>query len=191
MKGTKFALLLALFCPIISFSQVKYEREYRIAAKEAPAPARAFTEKAFPGQKIKWYKEERLGSFSFEAKARRHGVGFSVEFDSTGTIEDVEMLLSFSEIGDLARKNIETKLGSLFSRHKVQRVQRQLTGREQALEELVSGGTTILPFEVRYELVARGKKDKATGLYELLFDEKGELLDMKEIIPRNTDILDY
>lgn len=191
MKRTIFALLLALLWPIISFSQVKYEREYRISAKEAPAPARAFAEKAFPGQKIKWYKEERLESFSFEAKAKRYGVRFSVEFDSLGLIEDVEMLLSFSEIGELARKNIETKLGNTFSKYKVQRAQRQLTGQEQALRELVSAGTTALPFEVRYELVARGKKDKVTGLYELLFDDRGELLDMKEIIPRNTDILDY
>jgi hypothetical protein len=191
MKGTIFALLLALLWPFFSFSQVKYEREYGVSAKEIPAPARAFAEKAFPGQKIKWYKEERLESFSFEAKVRRHGTRFSVEFDSLGTIEDVEMLLSFSEIDQLASKNIEAKLGSTFSKYKIQRVQRQLTGPEQALEELVAVGTTGLAFVVRYEIVARGKKEKATGLYELLFDDQGELLDMKEIIPRNTDILDY
>lgn len=191
MKRTNFFLLLALMLPLFGGAQVKFEREYRVGAKEVPATARAFAEKAFPGQKIKWYKEERLESFSFEAKVRRHGTSFSVEFDSLGTIEDVEMLLSFSEIDQLARKNMETKLGSTFSKYKVQRAQRQLTGPEQALKELVSVGTTGLPFVVRYEIVARGKRDKAAGLYELLFDDQGELLDMKEIIPRNTDILDY
>ncbi len=191
MKGTKFALLLALMLPFLAGAQVKFEREYRVAAKEIPAPARFFAEKAFPGQKIKWYKEERLESFSFEAKVRRRGTSFSVEFDSLGTIEDVEMLLSFSEIDEPVRKNIEARLGSTFCKYRIQRVQRQLTGQEQALAELVSEGATGLPFAVRYEIVARGKKDKASGLYELLFDDKGALLDMKEIIPRNTDILDY
>jgi hypothetical protein len=191
MKGTIIALLLALLWPFISFSQVKYEREYGVSAKEIPVPARVFAEKAFPEQKIRWYKEEGLESFSFEAKVRRRGTSFSVEFDSLGTIEDVEMLLSFSEIDEPVRKNIEARLGSTFSKYRIQRVQRQLTGKEQALEELVSVGTTGLPFVVRYEIVARGKKDKTTGLYELLFDDQGALLGMKEIIPRNTDILDY
>lgn len=191
MKRPVLVLFWVLIFHVFSAAQVKYEREYRVSPKDVPAHARAFSEKAFPGQKIKWYKEEGLGFFSFEAKVKRYGAGFSVEFDSLGMIEDVEMLLSFSEIEEPTRKRMEAALGKMFSKYKVQRVQRQWTGQEQALGELISTGATGLPFVIRYELVARGKKDKATRLYELLFDERGKLLETLEIIPRNTDILDF
>lgn len=184
MKGTIIALLLALLWPFFSFSQVKYEREYGVSLKEVPAPARAFAEKAFPGQKIKWFKEERLESASFEAKV----AAFSVEFDTLGAIEDLEVLIKFSEIEGPARNSIETTLGKMFPKYKVQRAQIQWTGQEEALQALASGAQTALPLTIQYELVVKGKK---AGLFELLFDESGNLLETLEIIPRNTDILDY
>lgn len=187
MMRSILVVWVALLWPLLAGAQLKYEREYRVKDEEVPVVARSFIDSSFLGKSVKWYKEISLESASFEAKSG----DYSIEFDTLGKIEDVEILLKWEAVGEGARTRIEQDLENTFTRVRVQKVQLQWTGSREALLALVRDKDTGLPYETRYELVVKGRQGRATSLYEVLFDEKGRRLGMSEIIPRNTDNLDY
>ena len=191
MNGMQYWLIGLFLFPLIAAAQVKYEQEYRVKAEEVPGPARAFFEGDLSTQKLKWYKEVQLEATSFEAKFKRNGKKFSVEFDTLGRVEDVETIIRFDELDAQVRTPVELELGKQFVRYKIQKVQLQLTGLEDVLRDLVLDRAGDIAATERYELVVRGKTERTVKLFEMLFDQQGQLLQVSEIIPRNTDILDY
>jgi hypothetical protein len=191
MNGMQYLLISLFLFPLVAAAQVKYEQEYRVGPGEVPERARAFFEGDLSDQKLKWYKEIQLEASSYEAKFRRDGKKFSVEFDTLGHVEDVEIIIRFDELNPQVQTTIGQELNKQFVRYKIQKIQLQLTGAEDVLQTLVHGHAGDTPAVERYELVVRGKADQAVGLFEMLFDEQGQLLQVSEIIPRNTDILDY
>lgn len=192
MNGMQYWLISLFFFPLVAAAQVKYEQEYRVKPAETPEEAREFIEGAVSDLKIKWYKEVQLDAVSFEAKFRLNRRKYSVEFDTLGQVEDVEVEWAFSEIPAAAREQVEGELDNAFSRYRVQKVQRQWTGPASVLQGLILG---VQPspeeYVTKYELVVRGKREGMVKLFELLFDEHGRQVQMSEIIPRNTDILDF
>jgi hypothetical protein len=113
----KVAVLLLLFCTgSLAFSQLKYEREYRISKEEVPEEALAYIQKIGFDKKVKWYREEGLKSWSIEAKTRDNGQLYSIEFDSLGRIEDVEIKIKWKEVHEEGKKAIEEVLRKDFSK---------------------------------------------------------------------------
>ncbi|MEL7341524.1 MAG: hypothetical protein AAGM67_13685, partial [Bacteroidota bacterium] len=72
-------------------AQEKLEKERRIQDDEVPAAARSFIDSCMFGGTIKWYSEEELDGMSVEAKLKEVGYRYSIEFDTLGQIEDVEI----------------------------------------------------------------------------------------------------
>lgn len=172
------------------FSQVKYEKESRIRTSEVPSNAIEFINSVFPERKVRWYYEENLSGHSIEAKVRKNGHLFSIEFDTTGAIEDAEQLIAFKEIPEASRQKIIADLDDRFVKFRTQRVQIQFVGDQDDLGKLLreegSGERLVKSFEI----VIRGK-DKSWAMFEFHYAEDGSFLDLSSILLKNSDHLEF
>jgi len=184
-------ILTLLFSVSAGYSQEKFEREYRIKESEVPQDALRFIERSFPDKKIKWYGEENLNGQSIEAKVKKDGNLFSVKFDTLGTIQDVEMLVKFRQLNEPVKQKIENELGAAFSKYKIQKVQIQWKGKDDALESLISNRKFDGKYVTNYELIVRGREGRHTEYYEFLFDRDGKLKERLTIIQRTDHHLIY
>jgi hypothetical protein len=178
----KIHLILILFFGVFSFSfsQVKTEREIGINSGEVPSAAKVWLNDAFENiRKPKWYLEYSQIGKSYEAKFHYQGHFYSVEFDSLGKVEDVEIEIKESEIPSEVWTEIKSYFGSNYNETKVEKIQRQLTGSESDLEDFFDQEESerIL---IRYEIVFQGK-NQLWELWEALFDDSGKFLSILKV----------
>ncbi len=193
-KFIKYSPIVLLFLCAVSFrvnGQVKYEREYNLKKAEVPALALTFVDSCCPQARVKWYGEESLQGKSIEAKVGKKGSLLSIEFDTSGHVEDVEKKIRMDQIPSFVRPAIANNLDSLYQKYTVQKVQVQWVGSDRALHDLIQKENSTLPYTTRYEIVLKGRKQKEAKMYELLFDSDGRVLSVLEVLQRNTDNLDY
>ena len=172
-------------------AQVKFEREYRLALSAVPAPAKAMVEDMGLSRKVRWYKEESQRGHSIEAKAKAYGKQYSVEFDTLGLIEDVEVSMDWEAVPQKARKAITLYLSGTYEKHRIEKVQIQFTGPKHALVHQVTTQSRHAETTVKYEVVLKAKADKTHAMYEYLFSEDGKVLGRAKVVFRNTDNLEY
>lgn len=181
MRSIHLFLLFILVSPLLS-AQVKVEREYRIHWREVPADSRDWMRDAFEGiKKIRWYRDEQEDAFSYEAKLKWKGREYSVEFDADGRILDIEYKIDFEDIPVSARRNLEEYFNNEFRNFRLMKVQKQLTGDPDVLEDFMDedekDGITG-----RFEIEFYGERDDEKDLWEGLFDEKGEILLLRKMV---------
>ena len=176
-----------------AYAQVKYEKEYRIQEVEVPQPALDFIKGIPFSKKIKWYKEEGLKKYSFEAKTKFNDRKYSVEFDSTGILEDIEIEIPFEKIPGVTRAEILQFFENEFQKVKLSKVQFQITGNLLLLQKKAAAPPMLSEpgLTICYELIVRGKRAGRRELLELLFNEEGALIKESRIILQNTDNLEY
>ena len=192
MKVCKIIFILFGLFMHITFSQDKYEKEYRIKYEEVPKSALNFINSINFSNKIKWYKEESLKSYTYEAKTIHKDIKFSVEFDSLGTIEDVEYEIKWEDIHSFAKSNMEFFLDSIYQKKKITKVQIQITGSNETLIEVIKDTKSDLELTLKYEVLLKGKnKERPFQMIEYLFSEKGEMERESKILLKNTDHLVY
>ncbi len=184
-------LVVVLLFSCNALSQKKFERESRLTKSELPDFAVAFESIFEDGQSIKWYLEEGLERYSIEAKYKRNGKRYSVEFDTLGTLEDVEIEIDQSEIPQETYRSICERLIAEGDRHKIDKIQIQYTGEEQVLKEVSVSGKCEVDCLTRYELVVRIRKDNELSSFEYLFSEDGTLERRSEIIIQTSSNLEY
>jgi hypothetical protein len=176
-------LTLALFLfTNTTYAQEKIEREYAIKSTQVPKPALEFIHQVFENSRIRWYAEESQKGRSIEAKLKRDGTIYSIEFDTDGKPQDIEMLIKFKSLPEKLCLAIQRTLEAEFRRIKIQKVQRQWTGPAPTLQLLLAKKKPIALYTTRYELVIRGTKDKSTSDYEVLVDDQGMLIRTSKII---------
>ena len=192
MKSYKIASLIFLFAlPFNLAGQIKYEREYNLEKENVPSKAGTFIDSCCPNSKVKWYGEESLNGKSIEAKLIYKGSLFSIEFDTSGRILDIEKKIRIYDIPQNARLTMINKLDSIFIKHKIDKIQVQWIGSNQVQYQLIEKSNSTLPHTINYEIVLKGRKGKSTKMYEVLFSMDGSILSVSEIVQRNTDNLDY
>jgi hypothetical protein len=185
-------LLLFLFVsPIILSGQEKYERESRISVEEVPLAAQEFVNRLPIQKKTKWYLEESLTALSFEAKFKLDQRKYSVEFDTLGQLEDVELLTAAEAISAVSRENINKVLSDSFTRYRIRKVQFQYTGEAEELLTIIAQQTTTEGTTLKFELIVKGKTEEGVHLYEMLFNEEGQLLSQSTIVLKNANNLEY
>lgn len=187
----KLIVLFFLFKAVTSYSQDKLEREYRIKSSEVPSKAVRFITENFDKMKIKWYGEENLDGKAIEAKGKRDGMLYSIKFDTSGNIQDIESIIRFNDIPETAKVNIEKNLGRRFSKFTIQKTQKQWLGDIDVLSELAKGNEPSGKYSVNYEINLKGTKNGRTDYYEVLADQKGEITRESKIIQRNNHHLIY
>lgn len=181
-------LSLTLGVVLTCFSQDKIEKETRIKTLDVPSNAKKWLQDSFEKiKRPKWFLEYSQNGKSFEAKFKYQNHFHSVEFDSLGHVEDVEIEIFYSEIPGETWEVIQSYYKSEFELVKVEKIQRQFSGAKSDLEDFFDeeeqDGVTI-----RYEIVFQGK-NKTWSLWEALFDESGKFISKLEVQIRPNDNL--
>jgi hypothetical protein len=172
-------------------SQGKYEREFRIDEKDVPKLAIQFIDSCKLGTKIKWYKEMNMTGHTFEAKTKFSGRRFSIEFDTSGIIQDVEVLTKFNSLPIKIKIGIQNRLKTDFNKFKISKIQQQWTGETKSLIILINNLESIYRNELRYEIVAHCVFQKQRFEYEYLFNSSGQFEKRRKIISMNTDHIEF
>ena len=172
-------------------AQKKLEREYHIRSNAVPKQAAELVTRLFEGARPAWHGEESLSGATIEGKFKYKRRRYSVEFDSSGRLEDIELLAKMKDIPDVARKNITKALEDSFSRYRVVKTQVQWRGSEKELKQAISDGVDSKAPDIRYELVVRGKRKDMTRYYEVQANQDGMLRSIREIIQSNASNLIY
>ncbi|MEM6378487.1 MAG: hypothetical protein AAF705_09745 [Bacteroidota bacterium] len=185
--------LLFIYCCIDLPGQTKYEKEYRIPVKDVPEEALNYVNQYGFIKRIKWYKEESLTGMSIEAKSKKDKQKYSIEFDTNGQLQDVEIGFDIEKISTEVRALIQTSLNKEFDRFKFRKIQKQYAGPPQYILDYLTGKVTELDPSVRiqFEIVLEGRKASKAHLYEYTFSKAGALVSKNRIVLRNTDILEY
>ena len=196
MKKYKCLLLLimALFQYSTGLSQVKVEREHRIKKNQFPEAAHDFIkEKLKDAKKIRFYKETDTTKISYEAKFKKDKLHYSVEFDESGKLEDIEILITEVDVPEDSWSNIAKFLEEKFDKHKIRKIQQQypITSDEKAETTLKNAFQNLLIPSLNYEIMVRGKIQDNHADFEILFGAEGDFIKMRESLPANYDHVLY
>ncbi|HEA28803.1 MAG TPA: hypothetical protein ENH91_02205 [Leeuwenhoekiella sp.] len=181
-----FLSVLVLFMPISVFSQsVKNEVEKRITKEEMPAEAlRRLEQMPIKLEKARLYLEQDNEHRSVEAKVAHKGKKYSIEFEKTGNLHDIEVVITLDEIPKYIAKTIKNYLKNTYERYKIEKIQQQFSpsNTQDAFGERKNPD--------KYELIVATKnKENKLEKKEIRFDPNGNLLETRKIIRRSYDFL--
>ena len=185
------AVLLSGLYSTSVYSQQKYEKESRLNHKDVPSTALDFINAVEITNKIKWYAEDGLESKSIEAKFKLNKKRHSVEFDTTGIIQDVEIEINRQELQPQLRDSIHSQLCRICSRYNISKIQVQYSGSQSILLSLLKGEEPIENFTTKYEIITKCVAERKTELFEYLFSDEGKILKTSKIIFKNSSNLEY
>jgi len=192
-KATGIIILIAILSlPNFMAGQTKFEREYRIREKDAPGKAVKFINAAFGNKKVKWYAEESQDGRTIEAKTKFRKYKYSVEFDTSGNLQDIEKTIDFDEIDAEAVDEITKSLTIEFGDFKILKIQVQYTsGNPETIREIIKKGDSQQPFSKKYEIVLETRVDKAYKAFEVLIAEDGQIEKLLEMDLRTMDNMQF
>lgn len=184
-------VMLFATCSNQLYAQQKYEKERRLKESEVPDRALNFIDSLEVGSRIKWYLEEALESTSIEAKFKLNNQRHSIEFDTTGNLEDIEIQMKWNELHEPLRDSIRFYLGEDCGKFKIRKVQIQYSGDQSILLAKIKTGGNAGNYIVRFEIVVKCRNTKNVSLFEYLFSNTGEKLSTSQIVFKNSSNLEY
>ncbi|MBO0321307.1 hypothetical protein J0X14_03285 [Muricauda sp. CAU 1633] len=160
------------------FAQNKYEKESRI--KKDAFPEKAYTlisEYLENAKRVRFYQETDSTKKSFEAKFKKGRLHYSVEFNETGDLEDVEFIITENDIPEDTWNTIKAYLDSQYPKLRIKKIQQQhpLTGQDPKRTLHEAFQNLMLP-HINYKLVFSAKKEGKRKSYEALFNAQGNLV---------------
>jgi hypothetical protein len=184
-------LLLAFSFSGSLLAQEKFEKERRIKKVNVPFQALSFMDALNVQNKVKWFKEEGLNQKSIEAKFKHNKAKYSVEFDTLGNLEDVEIVAKWNDLASNVRDSICLQLKSACSKYKIVKVQKQYLGDASKLIPMLKAGTYSPAVTLKYELVVKCHRQRKVDLFEYLFSDEGQLISISKIVFKNSSHLEY
>ena len=189
-------LFLFLLCASATMAQgkYKYEREYRIKKNQFPNKAHALLQnKVKEARKVKYYREVDSSKVSYSAKFKLDRLAYKAEFDSAGTLENIEILIKEVDMPNESLNSIQKHLNSKFSKYRTLKIYQQYNVAEfNTIEEtLFNAFQNLLLPAVKYDLLIAGKREKGFEDFEVLFDSEGNYLSMRKSLPANYDHVLY
>lgn len=188
---TCLIFLLSLFSSVELFAQEKFEKESRIKQRDVPQKALDFIESANIKGKMKWYLEQGLNRKSIEVKFQQNRKRYSVEFDTLGTIEDVEIELKATELPASLNNTINAQLQNDCIKYKVEKIQVQYSGSEEQLLAKLKNPASVQNLVTKYEVVVKCTSKNNVELLEYLFTDTGTVLSVSTIVFKNSSHLEY
>lgn len=185
------ALLWAWIYASPLLAQEKFERESRINRKDVPADALRFVDGLCPSGRVRWYVEEGLNRKSIEAKFQLYGALCSVEFDTLGRVEDVEVETDWESLNVPVRDSITAQLTKDCSKHRVNKIQVQCSGTVDALLARLRTGAADSSLTVHFEIIVRCDLPQKVELFEYLFSGTGGLVSASRVVFKNSSHLEY
>lgn len=187
----KWILILLISFASNGFAQFKYEKEYRIQKRDVPEKAFAFVESMEFDSKVKWFKETGYDRISFEAKTKRDGRKYSIEFSADGIFEDIEIEIETSEIPEDTYNKITECLTAEYQQYSFEKIQVQYTGDPDQVLAFISSKAKSSEITVNYEIVIATRINKSFVRFELLFSHEGDFIRKSEIVLKNADNIIY
>ena len=195
MKKFSCLLTLFLFLGVTSgWAQNKYEREFRIRKSQFPEKAYAFLKEELQNAKrVRYYKEIDSSKVSFEVKFKRERLYYSIEFDASGNLEDVEVLIKEDDIPNSSFEAIENYLKGYFSKYRIRKIQQQytLSAFGSVSNTLKNAFQNMIDPKINYELIVGGSTNSGFQDYEIQFDAEGNFISMRKSLPANYDHVLY
>lgn len=193
MLSAKFNLIIFLitFSSISVLAQEKFEKEYRASEDDIPTAALQFLENVEFDKRVKWFKEESQDGISYEAKSKIRSQKISIEFDTTGRLQDIEITIPEAEIPSETLSTIKTYLDESYTKSKIEKIQKQWTGNPKVLNRMLVSGNENEDHILSYEIMASTRDSGAYVLYEYLFNDQGKVVRKSRVKPRHTDNLDF
>lgn len=189
-----YILLLVFSICFMASAQNKYEREHRIREVQFPEKALEYIhEKLDDAKRTRFYKEIDGNTISYKAKFKKDRLWYGMEFDKTGAIENVEIVVKPSDIPDEAFSAMKRYLSNNFTKYKIRKIHQQYRVSEMnTFEATIKNAfqNLILP-TINYELIIKGKKDKKSEQHEVLFDSEGNFKSIRKSLPPNYDHVLY
>lgn len=189
---TLLTLTMLLGCVSLGAAQQKNEREERLKDSRVP---HELVDQLAPFTKnirVKYFYETDGPNASYEAKFKSKSRSFSVEFDTLGVLEDVEIDIKFNSIDKKKRNKILSYLKKTSTNHKILKCQVQYkhdSGPSEVTLRHAVFNEEHTP--INYEIEVNMLIDKLHQSFELLFDASGELISKREIVNRAVDNILY
>ena len=191
-KSVVIALLILFCCQSVELlAQQKYEQESRLKRAEVPAKALDLIDSLKLNTTIKWYLEKGLAKKSVEAKFKLNNKKYSIEFDSLGHFEDVEVITTWDEMPEKTTHGIAHFFDDECEKYAIQKIQVQYSGDPKVVKAAVNNLPALTEAQVRYEFVAKCRTPEGAQLVEYLFDADGKLVKQSVIILKPSSNLEF
>lgn len=191
MKTTTLCFLVVLWTFNPAVAQQKYEKESRIEHSEVPQQAIAFIDALAFNTKIKWYLEQGLNEKSIEAKFKHSKKKYSIEFDTLGNIQDIEIIIKNNDVKEAVKKSIQESLNTDCIKHTIDKIQIQYTGPQTSLLAKIKINQDTSELKTHYEVVVKCKNQESSEVFEYLFDSLGTRISKTKFIFKNSSHLEY
>lgn len=174
-KASLSAFFVCLFC-LTSWGQEKQEQEFRIAEKDLHDAIMPLLEHPIKGvKKIKFYKEIDGDKSSYEVKFKKDKAFYSIEFNESGVLEDIEIVIKASQIPPTAYGTLSHYLDRTFGKHQIKKIQLQYVNQEGNPQKVLQQAfkQERIPAN-NYEIVIVAKTQEGYVAYEVTFDAHGQ-----------------
>lgn len=171
-----YSTLVFYFILSICFSQNKDEREERIKQSEFPEIAQTyFNFISHDAKYLKFYKETDGEKQSFEAKFKVDKLHYSVEFDTIGNLEDIEIVIKKKYISKKTYKEISNYFDSNFKKTRIIKIQKQYINYTNKSDKYFIQHIVENPNDkhTHFEIIAEIKTKKKHELREFIFNRNG------------------
>lgn len=190
-KITGLLILLTLFSFPVNSQEFKREKEVNISKLKAPEKALDIVDRFGVTRKKKWYKQTDFDTTSFEVKFKWNSHFYSIEFDTTGQIIDIEKLVKWAEIEDKHKKQLQELFDNRFDKYKLKKCQIQYSGDKDVIDAFFDSEEIPEQVTVRFEIELEGKESASWKKYEFLVSSAGIVERERIIVGRSTENLNY
>ncbi|MCB4799801.1 hypothetical protein [Neotamlana laminarinivorans] len=173
----KYNIIILLFWSCLLQAQTKNEKEERIPDFQFPKPAyNYFNNTKKPLKRLKFFKEIDGKNKSYEAKFKYNKLHYSVEFDTLGKLEDIEIIIKQKHIPEGALQQITTYFKTNFDKYSFIKIQ------EQYINKTTKTDTDFINYilenpigkHTHFEIIAEIKSEKDRLFKEFTFKFTGE-----------------
>lgn len=173
----KYSIIYFIFCFSICFSQTKNEKEERIKQSEFPIVAQTyFNTISHDAKYLKFFKETDGSRKSFEVKFKINKLYYSVEFDTLGILEDIEIVIKQKHIPKSTLSNIMSYFDSNYKKTRLIKIQKQYVkytnkSDKQFIQHIVDNPDDK---HTHFEIIAEIKTKSLHELREFTFNRNGK-----------------
>ena len=186
MKRSLFIAMIFIYG--LGYSQTKIEYEHSIALDSFPESARNSLKDLPVGiKKQRFYKELSNNKVSYETKFKYHKKYYSIEFGSTGILEDIEIIIHKNHINPDCKAAMEKHFNVRSIKFRWLKIQEQyrFDGEYDTslfILDVLRGESSIRPY---YEIIAEVKNNRSYTLKEYNFNTQGQVLSEKTVDPES------
>lgn len=177
-----FSLFLLIFYCSFSFSQIKNEKEERIDASEFPGGLQDYFIKISNRvSHLKFFKETDGKKNSYEAKFKFKKHYYSLEFDTNGVLEDIEIVIKKKHIPKETLLIISDYFNTHYDKTQLIKIQKQYKNDTTQSDQQFMDAVLNNAFSAHsyFEIVAETKQHGERQLQELTFKNDGTFVNAR------------